>query len=118
MFFQIQKNLQLRLEEQGRCLQMMFEKQQVSGTDNQTAKSIVAIENDPAQVKPKTTQLHHQVKRHSPDDVEAVLKIIKVGSEKFKVARKAPEIEISEDLGANVTGGRTVQPAKPVILID
>ncbi|KAL1827047.1 hypothetical protein ACET3Z_005459 [Daucus carota] len=30
----IQKNLQLRLEEQGRCLKMMFEKQQESGIDN------------------------------------------------------------------------------------
>ncbi|KAL8101957.1 hypothetical protein AgCh_033743 [Apium graveolens] len=105
---EIQKNLQLRLEEQGRCLQMMFEKQQVSGTDNPSAQSTVAIENNPAQVELKTTQLHHQVTRDSPDDVDTVL----------KDAQKAPEIETSEDLGANVAGSCTVQPANPVILID
>lgn len=97
---------------------MMFEKQQVSGTDNPSAESTGTIENKPAQVEPKTTQLHHQATRHSPDDIDTVLKVVKGGSENFKDARKAPEIETSEDLWANVTGSCTVQPANPVILID
>lgn len=97
---------------------MMFEKQQVSGTDNLTSQSTVAIENNPVQVELKTKQLHHQVTRHSQDDVATVLNVRKGGSEKFKDAREAPEIETSEELGANVTGSCTVQPANPVIHID
>lgn len=87
---------------------MMFEKQQVSGSDKPSAQSTVAIENNPTQVEPKTTQLHQQVTRHSPDDVDTV----------FRDAQKVPDIETSEDLGANVSGSGTVQPAIPVILID
>ncbi|KAK1353305.1 HTH myb-type domain-containing protein [Heracleum sosnowskyi] len=115
---EIQKNLQLRIEEQGRCLQMMFEKKQVSGTDNPSAESTVTIENNPAQVELKTTQLHYQATRHSPDDIDTVLEVIEGGSEKFKDARTAPEIEASEGLCANVTGSCTAQPENPVILID
>lgn len=97
---------------------MMFEKQQVSGTDNPSAESTVTNENNPAQVELKTTQLHYQVTRHSPDDIDTVLEVIEGGSDKFKDARKAPEIEDSEGLWANVTGSCTVQPENPVILID
>lgn len=38
-FLQIQRNLQLRIEEQGRCLQMLFEKQCKSGIDKLKASS-------------------------------------------------------------------------------
>ena len=43
-FCQIQRNLQLRIEEQGRCLQMMFEKQCKPGTETFKAPSFTTIE--------------------------------------------------------------------------
>jgi hypothetical protein len=58
---QIQRNLQLRIEEQGRCLQMMFEKQCKSGIDKlkASAPSSDAVPDSPDKSELEDSQVDH-----------------------------------------------------------
>lgn len=114
---QIQRNLQLRIEEQGRYLQMMFEKQRMAGVDmlqasssnaeNPTTQLTEATQSPLATSEQGTEQMKHGVRPNDPDD-----KAITAPEGCLRETQEVPEVATSEDLVANVTTHSDSQPAK------
>ncbi|KAK3011312.1 hypothetical protein RJ639_012390 [Escallonia herrerae] len=114
---EIQRNLQLRIEEQGKYLQMMFEKQQKSGNDmlkassstmnNLSAQESGAIANSPAKNERGTSPVDHHETGISEESSQNL-------GEKLKVPDT--ETETSGDLELIVVDRSDSQPLKRVKL--
>ena len=114
---QIQRNLQLRIEEQGKYLQMMFEKQYKAGDKLKTSSEVLenpccstahAIPVSPSKNDSGTPQLDERENQNVRADVTTAS--IQV-SRKLGEKQKVPESEDSEELEANA-GGASSQPSK------
>jgi hypothetical protein len=97
---QIQRNLQLRIEEQGRCLQMMFEKQCKSGIDklkapastleNPSAPSSDAVPDSPDKSEPEASQVDHDITITDPGSANTRM-------EESSPEQKAPETKAPQN---------------------
>jgi hypothetical protein len=107
---QIQRNLQLRIEEQGRYLQMMIEKQCKSGIDlpkgpSSTSESPSMQVAEPVQNSPAKGHLASQGSdRKTEDD------LVMSSTEKVVERQKSPQNEVLENLEANVAGTSNSSP--------
>ncbi|GKV01770.1 hypothetical protein SLEP1_g14300 [Rubroshorea leprosula] len=113
---QIQRNLQLQIEEQGRYLQMMFEKQK-SGLDKLKASSsdpdkLAAPSDAPKDSPSKAEQdASHAARSNADTDTNETNSIPEGSPQESNGKQKAPETEDSENARPNVTESSS-QPTK------
>lgn len=117
-FWQIQRNLQLRIEEQGRHLQMMFEKQCKSGIDvvkaassaleNPSTLSSDAIQDAPAKTELETAQVDCG---KTPTDTIFASPALEEGSQDLNRKHKVSQTETPENSEPYNTDS-SLQPAK------
>ncbi|GKU86224.1 hypothetical protein SLEP1_g772 [Rubroshorea leprosula] len=113
---QIQRNLQLRIEEQGRYLQMMFEKQK-SGLEQLKASSSnpdnPPAPSDTTNDSPTKTELEASQVAHGDTEIDTIdaSSIMEDNSQEASGKQKAPETEDPEKAGPNVCES-TSQPTK------
>ncbi|CAK9162182.1 unnamed protein product [Ilex paraguariensis] len=115
----IQRNLQLRIEEQGRCLQMMFEKQCKSGVDlfkassppldNPRAQLTDSAQNSPTKNEPGPSQEDHHETGNDPVNT---ITVSEDGCQKLTGKQKVPGTKPSDDVEANVVGATNSPPSK------
>lgn len=112
IFLQIQRNLQLQIEEQGKYLQLMFEQQrnQFSGTlDSPSGQLTNSTQNDPAKNEPGPSRVDPCETGPDPGDVIAAAQN---NSEKSGGKQNTIPKETSEDPEANVVAPSESQPLK------
>ena len=114
---QIQRNLQLRIEEQGRCLQMMFEKQCQSGMEklktssssleNPSAVSTDAIQDSPENGALETSKNNNGNSKDDTGNSKTTIETQELGQQQ----EAAPNGKSVDDCEADVCETSS-QPAK------
>lgn len=116
---QIQRNLQLQIEEQGKYLQMMFEKQyksvdvlnKTSSVESPSGETKDVTPNSPAKSEPRISKLDHEESEDAGVDAAVTMAPVQV-SRNSGEKQKLSESEVSEDVEAHDPVGSSSQPAK------
>lgn len=120
---QIQRNLQLRIEEQGKYLQMMFEKQCKSGVDKLNASSSSlddpsAQPSDAMEISPDKSELEPSKVDHGEteaDPVKSNVTSAECAEEQPIEKQKSPETEACQDPEPDVCMSSSSPPKRPKI---
>lgn len=113
---QIQRNLQLQIEEQGKYLQMMFEKQyksadvlkKTSSVESPSGETKDVNPNSPAKNESGISKLDHEESEDARVNATASVQVSRNSGEKQKLS----ESGVSDDVEADDLVGSSSQPAK------